>query len=110
MNFSSLPGPVTGCVETLSDTFTATSFPLLNGTYAGTAIKTTIANGTPNYDDDDAADGAETRGNNNRRDYWQDSYRQHSTDGQRTGTGLTLFRLGNDGEFADGSAEKWSTG
>lgn len=47
VNFSSLPGPVTGCVETLSDTFTATSFPLLNGTYAGTAIKTTIANGTP---------------------------------------------------------------
>jgi hypothetical protein len=44
-NFTDLPGPVTGCVETLSGAFTATSFPLVSGAYAGTASMTTYVNG-----------------------------------------------------------------
>jgi len=47
VSFGSLPGPIQDCVETLSDTFTATSFPLVNGVYAGTASSTTYINGVP---------------------------------------------------------------
>ena len=47
VGFTELPGFQTDCVGTFSDTFTAISFPLVNGVYAGTASSTTSVNGAP---------------------------------------------------------------
>jgi hypothetical protein len=46
VSFTDRPG-FDACVETLSDTFTATSFPRLSGVYVGTASSTNTVNGVP---------------------------------------------------------------
>ncbi|MBS1801688.1 MAG: hypothetical protein JSS95_17895 [Acidobacteria bacterium] len=47
VSFTTPPSGLATCVETLSDTFTATSFPLVSGVYVGTASNGFSLNGVP---------------------------------------------------------------